>query len=118
MGLFQFPKRRLKKLVKEGDYKEALEFGKSIEGNFSKDPDFFFIMGGIYYILEDAKNALHYFDRVLEINDKDTETLLLKAHVHAFLKENQAVIDCCNKILNIDPDNKQAEEILKNLDEY
>jgi len=116
VGLFSYPKRHLKKLVKEGEYKDALDFGNSIESKYSKDPDFLFIMGSIYYILEDAKNALSYFDRVLEINDKDTETLLLKANIHVFLKENQSVIDCCNKILNIDPDNKQAEEILKNLD--
>ena len=117
VGLFRYPKRKLKKLVKEGEYKTALDFGNSIEEEFSNDPDFLFIMGSIYYILEDAKNALHYFDRVLEINDNDTETLLLKANVHVFLKENKSVLDCCNKILNIDPDNKQAEEILKNLDE-
>ena len=58
VGLFSYPKRRLKKLLRDGEYKEALEFGYSIEEKYSNDPDFFFIMGSIYYILDDAKNAL------------------------------------------------------------
>lgn len=114
VGLFNYPKRRLKKLVKEGEYKEALEFGKSIEEKFSDDPDFFFIMGSIYYILEDAQNSIHYFDKALAISEYDTEALLLKANVHLYLKENKAVKDCCNKILQVDPDNKGAKEILNN----
>ena len=93
VGLFRYPKRRLRKLVQQGEYKEALEFGASIEEKFSNDPDFFFIMGSIYYILEDAKNTLYYFNKSLEINENDIETLLLKANVHLHLKELNSVID-------------------------
>lgn len=117
VGLFSYPKRHLKKLVKEGEYKEALEFGESIEEKFSEDSDYYFIMGSIYYILEDANNALAYFDKALSLNENDPETLLLKANVHAFLKEIEKVKDCCNKILKIDPDNIDAKNILRNLEE-
>ena len=116
VGLFSYPKRHLKKLVKDGEYKKALEFGESIEKKFSQDSDYYFIMGSIYYILEDAENALAYFDKALSLNEKDTETLLLKANVHAFLKETDKVKDCCNRILEIDPDNNEARTILKNLE--
>lgn len=117
VGLFSHPKRHLKKLVKEGEYKEALEYGESIEEKFSHDADFFFIMGSIYYILEDAQNALYYFDKSLAINEDDTEALLLKANVHLYLKENKVVQDCCNKILQVDPQNNDAKEILNNLEQ-
>lgn len=117
IGLFSYPKRHLKKLVKEGEYKEAIEFGESIEEKFSQDSDYYFIMGSIYYIMEDAKNSLDYFDKALSLNENDTETLLLKANVYAFLKETEQVKDCCNKILKIDPDNIDAQNILKNLEE-
>ncbi len=116
VGLFSHPKRRLKKLLKEGEYKEALEFGNSIEEKYSNDPDFFFIMGSIYYILEDAKNALYYFDKTLSISEFDTEALLLKANVHLYLKENKVVKECCNKVLEVDPQNKSANQILDNLE--
>lgn len=116
VGLFSYPKKRLKKLVDQGEYKEALEFGKSIEEKYSNDADFLFIMGSTYYIVEDAKNSLHYFDKVLEINEYDKEALLLKAHVHLFLKENTQAIECCKKILKIDPKNKEAQAILDSVE--
>lgn len=116
VGLFSYPKRHLKKLVKEGEYKEALKFGESIEEKFSQDSDYYFIMGSIYYILEDAENSLAYFDKALSLNQNDPETLLLKANVHAFLKETDKVKDCCQKILEINPDNNEARNILKNLE--
>ena len=115
VGLFSYPKRRLKKLVHEGDYKEALELGKSLEKKYSHDPDFLFIMGSIYYMLGDAKNSLHYFDRILEITAYDTEALLLKSNVHIYLKEQKAALECCKKILEVDPENKEAREILDKL---
>ena len=115
-GLSIYPKRHLKKLVKEGEYKNALEFGESIEEKFSQDSDYYFIMGSTYYILEDAENSLAYFDKALSLNQNDPETLLLKANVHAFLKETDKVKDCCQKILEINPDNNEARNILKNLE--
>ena len=115
VGLFSYPKRRLKNLIKNGDYREAIAFGESIEEQFSQDPDYYFIMGSIYYMLEDAKNALYYFDKALELNENDIETLLLKANIHVFLKENETVQKCCNKVLEIDPENKNAKGILENL---
>jgi len=115
VGLFSYPKRKLRKLVKEGEYKEAVEFGKSLEQKNPNDSDLLFIMGGLFYILKDAKTALNYFDRVLEINGHDQETLLLKADVHVFLKEFDAAIECCNKVLDIDFENMEAKNILERI---
>ena len=114
-GLFSFPKRKLKKLVSEGEYKEAIEFGKSLEQKNPDDSDLLFIMGSIFYILQDAKTALSYFDRVLEINGYDQETLLLKANVHVFLKEYDIAIECCNKVLDVDFENMEAKNILERI---
>ena len=115
MGLFNYPKRKLRKLAKDGDYKEAIEFGKSIEEKYSNDPDFLFIMGSIFYILEDAKTSLSYFDRVLSINPNDTETLLLKSNIQIFLKNNDLASQCLNKILEIDPEHQEAKLLLKKI---
>ena len=115
VGLFSYPKRKLKKLVKEGEYKEAIEFGKSLEQKNPNDPDLLFIMGSIFYILQDAKTAINYFDRVLEINGYDQETLLLKANVHVFLKEFEIATECCNKVLEVDFENMEAKSILERI---
>ncbi len=115
VGLFNHPKRKLRKLVKEGEYKDAVEFGKSLEQENPNDSDLLFIMGSIFYILKDAKTTLNYFDRVLEINGYDEETLLLKANVHVFLKEFDVAIECCNKVLDVDFENMDAKNILERI---
>ncbi len=115
VGLFNHPKRKLRKLVKEGEYKDAVEFGKSLEQENPNDSDLLFIMGSIFYILKDAKTTLNYFDRVLEINGYDEETLLLKANVHVFLKEFDVAIECCNKVLDVDFENMEAKNILERI---
>ena len=115
VGLFNTPKRKLKKLIQNGDYKEAVELGQSIEEKYATDIDYLFIMGGLYYILEDAQNTLHYLNRVLEIKESDIEALYLKANVHQYLKDNKTARQCCKKILEIDPGFLKAQEFLKNL---
>lgn len=116
-GLFSYPKRKMRSLIKKGEYKEAIELGQSIQEKYADDPDYHFIMGSIYYILEDAQNALHYFDRALEINDNDTESLLLKANVHAGTGDPETAASCLRKILDIDPDNMDAKNLLRSLED-
>ena len=115
-ALFSYPKRKLKKLVKEGEYKKAVEFGESLVEKNPNDSDLHFIMGSIFYILKDAKMSLHYFDKVLEQRENDSETLLLKANVHVYLKEFDIAIECCKKILKFDPENNEARNLLDQLE--
>ncbi|KFM15349.1 hypothetical protein AAA799O18_00082 [Marine Group I thaumarchaeote SCGC AAA799-O18] len=116
VGLLSYPKRKLKKLIKEGEYKAAVDFGNTMEEEYRYDPDFLFIMAGIFYILEDAKKTLHYVDRVLEINEFDTDALALKLRIHQYFKENDRVIDCCKRILKIDSDAYEVRDILNKLE--
>ena len=116
VGLFSYPKRHLKKLVKNGDYVEALEFGNSLEGKFFNDPDYMFMMGSIYFILEDAKKAIVYFEKALEIKYDDLETLILKTNAHLSLPKKDEAIDCCKKIIKLDPSNYEAYGLLEKLE--
>ncbi|MFQ6025850.1 MAG: tetratricopeptide repeat protein [Nitrosopumilaceae archaeon] len=117
VSIFNYPKRRLRKLFEEGEYTEALELGKALEKKNPYDPDLFFIIGSIYYINGDAKNTLSYLDKVLEINKYDEEALLLKASVHLHLKNKKEALDCCEKIREIDPKSDAIAEILDKLEE-
>jgi len=112
VSLFNYPKRRLRKLVQEGEYIEALKFGKSLEKKYSDDPDLFFIIASIYYINGDSKNTQSYLDKVLEINKYDIEALLLQSSVYLHLKNKEKALDCCEMIREIDPKNKAINEIL------
>ena len=75
VGLFSHPKRKLRKLIKEGEFEEAIALGNSMEEKYQYDPDFIFIMASIFYILQDPKKTMKYLERVLEINEYDTEAV-------------------------------------------
>ena len=115
-GLFSYPKRKLRKLITQGDYQEAIEFGNELESKYSEDPDFLFIMGSMFYILNDEKKTLHYIERVLEINPYDVESLSLKLRVYQYLKDDDVVIDCCKKILDVAPDNFEVRDLITELE--
>ena len=115
-GLFSYPKRKLRKLISQGEYEKAIEFGGELEAKSPKDLDLLFIMGSMFYILNDEKKTLHYIDRVLEISPYDVESLSLKLRVHQFLKEDEVVIDCCKKILEVAPDNFEVRDLITELE--
>jgi len=115
-GLFKQPKRKLKKLVKDGEYDDAIAFGKSLEPDYSDDADFMFIMGSIFFIVDDAKKALPYFEKSFQLNPNDVEMLTLKTNVHLALQQKDESIDCCKRILTLNPKNSEAESLLEQLE--
>ncbi len=116
VSLFRYPKRRLKKLIREGEYAEAIEFGNSLESKFSNDPDFMFIMGSVYVIVEDEKKALPYFEKAVRLDNNDIEILKLKTDVHLALQQKDEAIDCCKRILELEPKNYEAQDLLEELE--
>tara|TARA_B110000438_G_scaffold135736_1_gene131220 strand:- start:107 stop:466 length:360 start_codon:yes stop_codon:yes gene_type:complete len=116
VGLFKQPKRHLKKLIRDGEYVDAIVFGKNLELEYSDDSDFMFIMGSIYFIVGDAKKALPYFEKSFELNSEDIEMLTLKTNVHLALEQKDEAIDCCKRIIKLEPKNSEAESLLNQLE--
>ncbi|RNJ76590.1 MAG: tetratricopeptide repeat protein [Nitrosopumilus sp. H13] len=114
-GLFLYPKRRLRKLIRDGEYAEAVKFGESIRGNFEGDHDFMFIMGSIYYMVEDPRKALDYFEKAASLGE-DVETLKLKANAHLDIGDKDGAEQCCRQVLKIDPKNPEAQSLLEKLE--
>ena len=125
-GLFNNPRRHLRTLIKQArkvkdpiergkKYDEALEYGHGIEKKLDHDPDIAFIIGTIYYIKGDSQKTLEYMNSVLEIGTYDLDALAIKASVHLNLKNREKVIECCNKIKELDPKNKSLIEIEEEL---
>ena len=117
VGLFSHPKRKIRKLIQKGEYDEAINFGKSIEAEFSDDHDFMFIMGSVYFLVDDAKKALPYFEKAYQINNQDIEILSLKTNVHLALQQKDEAIQCCKEILKIQPENSEASDLLEELED-
>ena len=116
VGLFKQPKRRLKKLLRDGEYADAIVFGKNLESEYSDDSDFMFIMGSIYFIVDDAKNALPYFEKSFQLDADDVEMLTLKTNVHLALEQKDEAMDCCRRIIKLEPKNSEAESLLDQLE--
>ena len=114
-GLFNYPKRRLKNLVKDGEYAKALEFGHDMEDKYAEDQNFMFIMGSIYFMVDDSKKALPYFEKALDLDPDDVETLILKTNTHLALNQKNQAMACCKRILALQPENYEAYGILEKL---
>ena len=106
----------IRNLVKEKKYDEALKTGTEYLKKVPHNHDVLFIVGGIYYMKNKYSTAISYFDKILEIATYDVSVLLLKAYSHQKLGENKKVIQCCEKIKEIEPKNKSVSELLKQLD--
>ncbi|WP_428326546.1 tetratricopeptide repeat protein [Nitrosopumilus sp.] len=116
VGLFKHPKRKIKKLIKQGNYEEAIQLGKSLESEYSDDSDFMFIVGSVYFLVDEPKKALPYFEKAFQLNQNDIEMLRLKTNVHLALEQKDEAIHCCERILNIDPKNHEAHDLIDQLE--
>lgn len=115
-GLFKHPKRRIRRLLRDGEYDEAIAFGKSLESQYSDDHDFMFILGSAFFIVDDAKRALPYFEKAFQLDNEDVETLSLKTNVHLALEQKDEAIACCKYILKLQPKNTEAQDLLEQLE--
>jgi len=107
--------KEIKKLVKDKKYAEALKLGTEYLQKVPNHHDILFTVGGIYYLKKKYKTAISYFDKALEIGTYDVDVLLLKAYSHQKLGENKQIIQCCDKIKEIDPKNKSVANLLEEL---
>ncbi|MBA4458816.1 MAG: tetratricopeptide repeat protein [Nitrosopumilus sp.] len=116
VGLFKHPKRKIRKLISQGNYEDAIQLGKGLESEYSDDHDFMFIMGSVYFLVDDPKKALPYFEKAFQLNPDDLEMLRLKTNVHLALEQKSEAINCCEHILKIDPKNDEAHDLLDQLE--
>ena len=107
--------KSVKKLVKEKKYAQALETGKNYLQKVPHNHDMLFVVGGIYYIQQKYKTAISYFEKALEIGSYDVEVLALKANSHYFIGEIKNALQCCDRIVEIDPKNKAVSELLEKI---
>ena len=108
-------KKELKKLVKAKKYDQVLKVGLEVLEKIPNDLDVLFVFGGIYHMRGSHKEAISYFDKVLETSSYDPQVLILKAKSTFIIKKYDETEICCNKLLEIDPKNKEAIELLSKI---
>lgn len=107
--------REMKSLVRKKKYPEALKLGIAYLQKVPNNHDVLFTVGGIYYMKNQYRTAISYFDKALAIGSYDIDVLLLKAYSHQKLSENSQAVKCCKKIQEIDPKNKAVLALLAEL---
>ena len=121
VGLFNKnkPQQKLRKFIKEKKYAEALKYSVNLEKDerYRNDTDIAFIIGTIHFLKGDIEKTLSYMNKVLEIAEYDIDALVLKASILAGMKNKKGVIECCNKIKEIDPKNITMQKILYQFNE-
>lgn len=106
-------RKTLRRLVRQKKYDLALDAAKDILRTIPHDHDVNFIAGGIYHMQRRYSRAIPCFERSLEIGQYDIEVLLLKTDSHDKLGERGYCRACCQKILEIDPKNQAALDLLR-----
>ena len=104
--------KEVRHLVKEKRYNSALKIGIEYLREVPENHDILFIVGGIYYMQKRYTSALPYFERALKISRYDPEVLALKAQCHRRLGQNSKAQECWRDILEVDPDNVEARQML------
>ena len=121
VGLFNKnkPQQKLRKFIKEKKYAEALKYSVNLEKDekYRNDTDIAFIIGTIHFLKGDIEKTLSYMNKVLEIAEYDIDALVLKASILADMKNKKGVIECCDKIKEIDPKNITMQKILYQFNE-
>jgi len=121
VGLFNKnkPQQKLRKFIKEKKYAEALKYSVNLEKDerYRNDTDIAFIIGTIHFLKGDIEKTLSYMNKVLEIAEYDIDALVLKASILAGMKNKKGVIECCDKIKEIDPKNTTMQKILYQFNE-
>ncbi len=110
-----YPKRKMRKMIADGEYHEVIAFGKQLEPKYENDHDFMFIMGSAYFIVEDAKNAIAYFEKALNLKADDAEALKLKTNAHLSLGQKEEAMIMISRILEADPDDAEAQSLFDEL---
>ena len=115
VGLFNKnkPQQKLRKFIKEKKYVEALKYSVNLEKDekYRNDTDIAFIIGTIHFLKGDIEKTLSYMNKVLEIAEYDIDALVLKASILADMKNKKGVMECCDKIKEIDPKNTTMQKM-------
>lgn len=104
--------KEVRRMVKDKRYDQALKTGIAYLNRVPENHDILFIVGGIYYMQKRYASALPYFERALKIGRYDTEVLALKAQCHRRLGQNSRAEECWRDILEVDPKNAEAQDML------
>lgn len=88
----------------QGELEQALETVKELVDFDSSNPDYWYIQGRLYALMETYDKAIESFDFALICDDTDLEIKILKAYCHFMLEQYKKVIDVYMDVISEETD--------------
>lgn len=101
-------------LFNNGSYQEAINYFLKMP---QKTPETYIIIGNCYQELNDSTNAIKYYNMVLEKDPQNKTALMMLANQMVALKKNNQAKTYLEHILSIEPNNKDAKDMLQAISE-
>jgi len=95
----EFWLKKVEELKKTKDFEECLKYSKKIKelDDAKNKPEFWYKKGLAYSEIQEFENALQFFDKDLEINGENFDTLFQKGIIFYFLKNSSEAIEWFNR---------------------
>ena len=104
--------KEIRSLIRHKKYDAALVMGRKYLRQDPGNHDVLFVVGGILYMKKRYVAAISCFEQVLQISRYDPDVLALKAECHHELGQESKARQCWQDILEVDPKNAQARQML------
>jgi len=91
----------------EGDYKKALDCFMECSKYEGSNPLTFCFIGECFEKLDEFEMALHYYDKVIEIDENWSDAWMGKAAVYVLMKEDKKALPNIEKALEIIPESAE-----------
>uniref|UniRef100_UPI003F4B8942 tetratricopeptide repeat protein n=1 Tax=Brachyspira catarrhinii TaxID=2528966 RepID=UPI003F4B8942 len=101
-------KTKIKKLIEEKHFEEAIKLCDEAIEKDDKDEDAYFQKASCYFRLEDYNTAIENYNKVTEINPNDIGVYLVVGNIMGILKQHREAIEYANKIIKLDGKNEKA----------
>ena len=97
-----------KKYIQEKEYNKALSYFLNELENGNKTANIYYLLGFIYYSLNQIQNSINYYKLALKINPKSIDLILHLANAHTVIGNFLSAKKLCLKAINLDKFNPKA----------
>lgn len=102
-------------LARENKISAALKLAQKVYNKDAGNVDLNILMGKIFTTEGNSQNAIHYYKRAIQIDEKAYEAYQLLARQYLAIGERRQAIDILKKIISFNPENLQASYYLASI---
>jgi tetratricopeptide (TPR) repeat protein len=98
------------------ELQQALEILKKLQLKFDQIPEIHFLLGQVYFLLDDNTNAVNAYKKALNLNISSSESYQFLALEYMLQNQNDKARDALEQALKYSPNNSEAWQQLARLE--